>query len=271
MEQYIRDKYERKTFMSNEARASLHTSQGAIGMNKRDNPANYGAALPSSSSSIWATGGESHPLSQNQRYPIQMQSLQEMGFTNTKANAEALGASQGNLQAAIESLLVHKTGALSLNQHRSSSSRASDDLVDIFGAPPPRDNHVSSTQASVSILDADLPIPAPEHPAESSEEFDEFEAAPASPPTSFTADEPLSVHRSSLDATHSPFDTSPSSSTTAHHNHHHHHHHQPPTKNLPSVLSNPWASNNTDAGSNVAGAFDDIDPFRGFTPSNRSN
>lgn len=265
MEQYIRDKYERKIFMSNEARASFQATQGAGGTNRKDSNASYGVASPPSSS-VWADSAEGRSSSPNQRYPVQMQSLQEMGFSNAKANAEALAASSGNLQTAIESLLSHKTGALSLSQHRSNSSRASDDLVDIFGAPPPMSKEPSQsrhapTSAPVSILDADLPAPAFERPAESSDDFDDFEAAPASPPVStkpsFTAEESFSAHRPSLDATHSPFEPLPAA--------------HPPAKNLPSVMNNPWASNNADAGSSEAGAFDDIDPFRGFTPSNRSH
>lgn len=241
MEQYIRDKYERRLFMSSDARGRIDD----------------GGQTTTSRASLSAA---SLPASAMERYPLQQKSLQEMGFTNPTANATALHASKGNLQEAIEALLATKRGSPTeeIPPKSTISPKATspaDDLVDIFGAmpPPSKSSSVSqlppSTSQSTSILDLDLP-PPPTATAtgEASDEFEDFESAKYVPPPQEPTRRKPSLPEELDDATAPPKFT-------------------PPMKNISSVapdLSNPWASGNSGHGD----AFDDIDPFRGFTSKN---
>lgn len=266
MEQYIRDKYERKLFMSSGATRSPPPPPTSSHYSRKN-------SIPNSSA-----GGD-------HRYPLQMKSLQEMGFNDGEANQAALLSTSGNLQQAIETLLAGKTGRLNLNTSGNnditgnkganikSSNSAADDLADIFGTisappppPPPSSSSLStaatysaSKNTSNSILDMDLPLSTSKDEIQrtneaSSDEFEDFETAAEPTRGSFTANEP------------------DNNKTLG-------------TKSLPQVktfsqmdaaLSNPWASNNNNTnnrsgnGESGGDAFDDIDPFRGFTPTNRS-
>jgi hypothetical protein len=217
MEQYIRDKYERKLFMGGESRASVPKSRGSI-----------------------PTGSAA---SNAERYPLQIKSLGEMGFSDLAANSAALAASNGNLQEAVESLLAGKRGS-PVGLQRSSVPKSTspvDDLVDIFGAlPPPSRSPPQNAPQSTSILDLDLPV---ENGAVS-DDFEEFESASAS--------QVINKYEAPLEKKRSSVSEPPNVS--------------PPLKPMASVtpdLNNPWASGPNGNGD----AFDDIDPFRGFTPS----
>ncbi|PJF18784.1 Arf GTPase activating protein domain-containing protein [Paramicrosporidium saccamoebae] len=223
MEQYIRDKYERKLFMGGESRASAPKSRGSI---------------PNGSVS-----------SNAERYPLQIKSLGEMGFSDPAANSAALAASNGNLQEAIESLLAGKRGSPTGLQRSPAPKSTSpvDDLVDIFGAlPPPSRSPPQQAPQSTSILDLDLPPPPTVENGAASDDFEEFESASAS--------QAINTHEAPLEKKRSSVSEPPKVS--------------PALKSIASVapdLNNPWAS-----GSNGNGdAFDDIDPFRGFTSSHK--
>jgi hypothetical protein len=248
MEQYIRDKYERKLFMSPDARGSMPVTAAARGN------------ISHSSSSSGTNIG---------RYPLQMKSLREMGFTDVNANAEAVNASKGNLQEAIEALLASKTSKISIGEERRESmkreSSPTEDLVSIFGVPAissstTHKSSITTNSENNSILDLDLPPPTTErkNSGVTLDEFEEFEAAavPASryqrkAESSSNGHRPSVVDESTMTATTTAEIVTKAPSTTK--------------SSLPPAMGNPWASNNSGNGD----AFDDIDPFRGFTPNHR--
>ena len=89
MEQYIRDKYERKIFMNS---SSVHRS----------------SSIPSSTSAAAkTTAATTTTTTANKSYQEQMIKLREMGFTQPVANMTALQATNGNLQEAIDRLVSH--------------------------------------------------------------------------------------------------------------------------------------------------------------------
>lgn len=209
------------------------------------------SAQPVGSSSQAAGSGQKVGSGQSanpDRYPLQLKSLREMGFSDVTANVAALNTSKGNLQEAVEALLAGKRGS-PIDQTRQPPPKPTspvDDLVGVFGAmePPSSERAPQST----SILDLDFPPPPTvsqtsiengvSAEAGEFEEFEEFESATASQ----TIKQP--IKRASITEEEAPK-------------------HTPPLKTIPSVapdLSNPWASGASDA-------FDDIDPFRGFTSS----
>lgn len=203
-EQFIRDKYERKLFTS--------------GAHRSEPP------RPASS------GGGNHYAQQNQY-------LCDMGFADPSMNMSVLAAHEGNMQAAVETLLAQKpivTNTRNLN----------DDLVDIFGTPTVSASNREGLQEN---LVEELP----------GDDFEAFESAPIQKPSLST--EPQSEEpRGSM--SNGTFDGNPPLPRKVE---------EKPKAALPSIvpmMGNPWASS-----SNVGDdeAFDDIDPFRGFNPSNR--
>lgn len=279
MESYIRDKYERKLFMNPDTRGSDIRSGGSP---------QWGAAT--------AASGRPDPT----RYPLQMKALQGMGFVNLTANTAALATTHGNLQEALDILLASKTSTLSVSPPAAArepsrpptGSTPAEDLVDVFSIPPPSHRAAASSPPAggKSILDmdtAELQASSQEiHP----EEFEDFESAPAprrlDRTESLKADDlgaegaPEAQHHDTTSAATAPYHPMTSLKTRA----------------TPSLndLSNPWASNHnhstsgdpigeaarsqsgdldpsatarsSSVASNGNDAFDDIDPFRGYTP-----
>lgn len=296
MESYIRDKYERKLFMSADAQDSFP-------------PVNKPTAQ-------YASGPRGGNLDTT-RYPLQMKALQGMGFNDINANASALATTHGNLQEALDVLLASKANSLSMGgatESRSSvptTQRQSDpsaDLVDVFSVPSPpppphhhhqhhqqekdrpdlgsADNRNGNVPSSRSILDMDteeLQSTSALSEGEATDEFEEFESAPAGPfqysqANSLASNNVAPANKKALETKPHGSNMSPPL-------------YMPPLKAAPgtsslSDLSNPWANNNTvddghghmglatsggakPSGSNSGDAFDDIDPFRGYNP-NRS-
>lgn len=280
MEQYIRDKYERKLFMSADNAASFSRGAAAGGP----------AAVSTSRTAVARSGSIGQGATGAERYPLQMGSLQEMGFTDAAANQAALLSTSGNLQQAIEALLSGKAGKPKSREQEyapsSSSQRktnAADDLADVFGIaahPPLISTAAKSSSASLrsadqsvsnrsnSILDMDFPPPPTkeyQQPANDvSDEFEEFESA-----TDFKSSmnqlpsrtESLEPRRSSVTDHHDGFgEIKPSSQVK-------------PVSSADTTLGgNPWASftDGSGAANGTGDAFDDIDPFRGYNPTTSS-
>lgn len=203
-EQFIRDKYERKLFTS--------------GAHRSEPP------RPASS------GGGNHYAQQNQY-------LCDMGFADPSMNMSVLTAHEGNVQAAVETLLAQKPIV-------TSTRNLNDDLVDIFGTPTvPAINRERLQEDPVEELPVD--------------DFEAFQSAPTrktSLPTGPSSEEPR------VSSSNGTLGGNPPLPRKVEEN---------PAAALPSIapmMGNPWASS-----SNVGNdeAFDDIDPFRGYNPSNR--
>lgn len=291
MEQYIRDKYERKLFMSPEMAASLSARSPIL---PSAGVASVGGSIGHANSPAAAAA---------MRYPLQMKSLQEMGFTEVTANQAALLATAGNLQQAIEALLSGRTGKLHVSPPPAARDAREtgapprgeaadsafqkksvvDDLADIFGAPPPpppapaavarssQSGPASATASSshypsASILDMDLPAPGQEEEP-LSDEYEAFESAVSARDSDrrTSAEEvagPASVldeSRPSQPMAGATNGTGPAEPAA--------------TKARQSIVDtglgpNPWATStdSTSIGRGAGEAFDDIDPFRGYLP-----
>lgn len=305
MEQYIRDKYERRLFMSPEAAVSINV------------PLSVPSGKITGGGSCGSIGHANSPATMAaMRYPLQMKSLQEMGFTDVAANQDALLSTAGNLQQAIEALLSGRASRLQVSSPPLKSGRGEerlevaaargatsngaskktsvvDDLAGIFGAPPPppppssaaapiarsaSSGSAPTTIASssrnppTSILDMDLPEPGQEDEG-FSEEYEDFESAahPRASDGQESSEEVQSKRTAILDngfadeASHVT-STSVTSNVGITDN--------AITKSRPSIVDtglggNPWATSaeNTSMQRGGAGeAFDDIDPFRGYIP-----
>ncbi|KAI9137256.1 hypothetical protein BKA69DRAFT_937576 [Paraphysoderma sedebokerense] len=87
MEQYIRDKYERKTFMNGSSRntSTMDSRRSSVGTN-------YGN-MSSTNSSL------------SSKYAAQISRLRDMGFTYDEWNIKALEKSNGDVQNAVEHIL----------------------------------------------------------------------------------------------------------------------------------------------------------------------
>src|SRR5262249_39307117 len=116
MEQYIRDKYERKLFMSAEYHKSL-----SHGPSRKSIP----------NAAVVANSAERK--TSPERYPLQLKSLKEMGFIDQSANAETLSRTGGNLQQTIEILLSNNISAPQREKPSENSKSSVDDLASLFG------------------------------------------------------------------------------------------------------------------------------------------
>lgn len=303
MEQYIRDKYERRLFMSPEAAASINATLSA---HSSRNTGSGGSSFIGHANSPVAVAA--------MRYPLQMKSLQDMGFTEVAANQEALISTAGNLQQAIEALLsgsasrLQVSSPLTRNGSRervdtvargdtinavSKKTSVVDDLAGIFGAPPPPPITSKMTSSSpsgsaptvvasssrhppTSIMDMDLPVPNQEDGV--SEEYEDFESAAHPKDSDGKTFLEASARRTAIFengfADETPHVSGiPATSNAAGITE------SAITESRPSIAdtslgSNPWAksADSTSVGREATGeAFDDIDPFRGYIPPTTSN
>lgn len=106
MENYIRDKYERKLFMADSSSGSSgpmslkSSSEERSKNNIMDSEFSYES--PSGSSAFKTSGSESY----NANFSKQLALLSEMGFTDTDFNYKTLKAANGNMQEALEIIVA---------------------------------------------------------------------------------------------------------------------------------------------------------------------
>lgn len=100
MENYIRDKYERKLFMTDDI--SIATSRMSLSeKSKKNNLMDSEISFEPSN-----TFKNSSSDSFNNNYSKQLTLLSEMGFTDTEFNYKTLKAANGNLQEALEIIVA---------------------------------------------------------------------------------------------------------------------------------------------------------------------
>lgn len=198
----------------------------------------------------------------DERYPLQVRALIDMGFTDLQTNQAVLAATSGNLQQAIEALLAGKVGRTSFGESSNvpkKSTSAAEDLIGVFDAPQSSPIASPTTQYN-SLLDMDAPLDVQPEKTENgyknnaeelAEEFDEFASAPTASTKQTRASTSSEPSRRSFDMGSKSLKLGAMPSDPA--------------------LSNPWASSHLNSnghessadGHAPSNAFDDIfsNPF----------